>query len=141
MKVSFLENQDEDLALTIDQVPLQEVSTTKILGVHVSSDLKWSNHICEVRRKANSGLYLSKLLKHFNLPTDDLVTIYSGFVHPMVGYAAPLWHPGLTVHDSNLALERIQKRACRIIVGKDYTIYHEALAIFRLYMVDVSSFV
>ena len=89
MRVSFLKNQDEDHVLTIDQVPLQEISTTKILSVHVSSDLKWSNHICEVLKKANSRLYLLKLLKHFNLPTDDLVTIYSGFVRPTVEYAAP----------------------------------------------------
>ena len=53
MKVSFLKKQDEDHALTIDQVPLQEISTTKVLGVHVSSDLKWSNHIYEVLKKAN----------------------------------------------------------------------------------------
>ena len=132
MKVPFLKNQDEDHALTIDQVPLQEVSTTKILGVHVSSDLKWSKHICEVLKKANSRLYLLKLLKHFNLLTDDLVTIYSGFVRPTVEYAAPVWHPGLTLH-KNLALERIQlKRACRIIVGKDYTTCHEALELCDL---------
>ena len=73
-----------------------------------------------------------KLLKYyFNLPTDDLVTIHSVLVRPTVEYAAPLWQPGLTVHD-NLALERIQKRACRIIVGKDYTTYHEALELCNL---------
>ena len=51
MKVSFLKNQGEDYALTIDQVPLQEVSTTKILGVHVSSVLKWSNISVRCSRK------------------------------------------------------------------------------------------
>ena len=91
--LKFLKNQDEDHALAIDQVPLQGVSTAKILGVHVSSDLKWSNHICEVLKKANSRLYLLKLLKHFNLLTDDLVTIYSWFIRPTVEYAAPVWHP------------------------------------------------
>ena len=120
MKVSFLKKQDGNRALRMDQVPLREVSTTKILGVHVSFDLKWSNHIGEVFKKANSRLYLLKLLKHFNLPSDDLVTIYSRFVRPTVEYAAPVWHPGITVHE-DVVLERIQKRACRIIVGKDYT--------------------
>ena len=82
-------------------------------------------------KKANSRLYLLKLVKHFNLPTDDLVTIYSKFVRPTVEYAAPVWHPGLTVHE-NLALEQIQKRACRILVGKYYTTYHEALELCNL---------
>ena len=133
MKVSFLKKQDEDHALTVDQVPLQEVSTTKIPGRHVSSDLKLSNHIREVLKKANCRLYPLKLLKHFNLPTDDLVfvTICFGSVRPTVECAAPLWDPGLTVH-KDLALEWIQKRACSIIVGKDYTTCNEALELCNL---------
>ena len=92
---------------------------------------QWSNHICKVPKKANSRLHLLKLLKHLNLPTNDRVTIYSGFVRPTVEYAASVWHPGLNVYE-NLALERIQKMACRIIVGKDYTTYHEALELCNL---------
>ena len=91
-------------------------------------------HICEVLKKANSRLYLLKLLKYFNLPIDDLVIVYSGFVRPTVEYAAPVRDPGLTVHE-DLAFERIQKRACSIIVmifGKDYTTHHEALELFNL---------
>ena len=52
---------------------------------------KWSNHTCEVVKKVNSILYLLKLLKHFNLPTEDLVTIYSGFVRPTAEYPLPLY--------------------------------------------------
>ena len=131
MKVSFLQKDPLDRPLTIDNVPLQVVSTAKILGVHVSADLKWSNHVGEVLKKANARLYLLKLLKHFNLPTDDLVTIYSGFVRPKADYAAPVWHSGITVAES-AALERIQKRACRIIIGKNYTTYENALQLCNI---------
>ena len=31
-----------------------------------------------------------KLLKHFNLPRDDLVTVFSGFVRELAEYAAPV---------------------------------------------------
>ena len=82
-------------------------------------------------RKLNSRVYLLKLLKNFNLPTNDLVTIYSGFVRPTIGYAATVWHLGLTIHE-DLALERIQRRACKITVGKDYTTYYEALELCNL---------
>ena len=87
--------------------------------------------VTEVLKKANSRLYLLKLLKRFNLPIDDLVTIFSGFVRPIAEYAAPVWHSGLTV-DENTALERIQKRACRIILGKRYTTYDEARELCEL---------
>ena len=49
----------------------------------------------------------------------------------MAEYAAPVWHSGITARD-NLALERVQKRACRIIIGKDYTHYDEALELCNL---------
>ena len=126
MKVSFLQKDPLYQPLTIDNVPLQVVSSAKILGVHVNSDLKWSTQVREILKKANSRLYMLKLLKHFNLPTDDLVPIYSGFVRPTAEYAAPVWHSGITDADS-AALERIQKRACIIIIGKDYSTYQNAL--------------
>ena len=126
MKVSFLVNDHDDPPLTISNIPLQELQVAKILGVHISADLKWNVHVTEILKKANGRLYMLKLLKRFNLPHDDLVTIYTGFVRPLAEYAAPVWHSGLTVKDAN-ALERIQKRACKIIMGKHYISYKQAL--------------
>ena len=42
MKVSFLINEPTEQPLNIDNVPLQVVSSAKILGVHVNADLKWT---------------------------------------------------------------------------------------------------
>ena len=41
-------------------------------------------------------------------------------------YAVPAWHPGLSEHH-HYALERIQKRACRIMLGTKYGSYIDAL--------------
>lgn len=132
MNVSFLKNSHEERPLTIANVPLQVVESAKILGVQISSNLKWDIQVSEILKKANGRLYMLKLLKHFNLPRDDLVTIFSGFVRPLAEYAAPVWHPGLK-SDECAALERIQKRACKIIMGKQYTTYDEALGVCDLY--------
>ena len=126
MKVSFLLNNPQEPPLTISNIPLQEVQVAKILGVNISDDLRWSVHVAEILKKANGRLYMLKLLKRFNLPHDDLVTIFTGFVRPLAEYAAPVWHCGLTVNES-IALERIQKRACKIIMGRHYSSYDEAL--------------
>ena len=131
MKGSFLKNEADEQPLTISNVPLQVVESAKILGVHIASDLKWDTQVSEMLKKANGRLYMLKLLKHFNLPRDDLVTIFSGFVRPLAEYAAPVWHPGLK-SDESAALERIQKRACRIIMGRQYTTYVDALEICNL---------
>ena len=70
-------------------------------------------------------------LKRFGLSLDDLKTIYTGFIRPLVEYAVPAWHPGLTEHQHD-ALERVQKRACKIILGKKYTSYQDALVLCQL---------
>jgi hypothetical protein len=115
----------------ISNIPLETVHVAKVLGVQISSDLKWHTQVSEMLKKANGRLYMLKLLKRFNLPRDDLLTIFTGYVRPLAEYAAPVWHPGLTNNES-AALERIQKRAFKIIMGKDYTMYEEVLGLCEM---------
>ena len=88
--------------------------------------VSWMEEEQCVRYRAIGRLYMLKLLKRFNLPHDDLVTIFAGYGRPLAEYAALVWHCGLTVNEST-ALERIQKRACKIIMGRHYPSYDEAL--------------
>ena len=77
-------------------------------------------------KRANSRLYMLRKLKHFSLSVSDLLTIYTSFVRPVVEYAAPVWSSGIT-QSQRITVERIQKRACRIILGSGYHDYHSAL--------------
>ena len=131
MQVSFMKHSPVQQSPKIANVTLQTVEVAKILGVHIRSDLKWDSQIAEMLKKANGRLDLLKLLKRFKLPMDDLITIFSGFVRPLAEYAAPVWHPGLTAKES-AALERVQRRACKIILGNQYTQYDEALELCKL---------
>ena len=45
-------------ALTIGDTPLERVSAFKLLGVHISADLRWKIHIDYIISKAVSG-YIS----------------------------------------------------------------------------------
>jgi len=49
-----------------------------------------------------------------DVPTRHLLHFYTTVVRPVLEYACPVWHPGLTVAHSDL-LESVQKRAIRII--------------------------
>ena len=71
------------------------------------------------------------ILRRFGLPLDDLKTIYIGFIRPLVEYAVPVWHPGLTEIQHN-ALERVQKRALRIMLGSQYNSYSDAMSTCKL---------
>ena len=96
----------EPLSLCND--PLHETDSVKILVVHISSDLKWHIHVNDMLKRANSPLYMLKVLKKFDLTTADLITVYISYIRPVAEYAAPVWHPGL--HDEQSpSLEIIQK--------------------------------
>jgi len=70
-------------------------------------------------------------LRRFGVPVDDLVSVYMGYVRPICEYAAPVWHSKITAAQSD-QLERIQKRACRIILGSKYASYTQTLSRLNL---------
>ena len=71
-------------------------------------------------RKAQRKLFCLNILRRSKLSPKDIITIYCSKVRPIVEYAAPVWHSGLTREQSE-SLEDIQVRACRIALpGIDY---------------------
>ena len=74
----------------------------------------WSDHVDYIHRKTSKRLYFLTFLKRSGLSTRHLLTYYTSIIRPVVEYACPLWHNGLTLDQSNV-LESIQKRALRII--------------------------
>ena len=80
---------------------------------------------------ANRKLFVLCRLKKFGVKDPELVSIYTGYVRPVLEYAVPVWHSSLTASQSN-SLERVQKRASRIILGQRYIGYTEALHTLKL---------
>lgn len=107
------------------------VQTLKILGVIIQSDLKWNLHVNDLVKRCNRKLYMLRKLKKFNLPFKDLVTIYVGYIRPILEYCAPVFHSSLTVEQNN-NLEKIQRRVCKIILGPSYITYSNACQVCNL---------
>jgi len=99
----------------VDRVP-----TFKLFGVHVSNDLKWTEHVRAVTSKASSRLNFLKQLKRAGCAEGDLKYFYTSVVRPILEYiyACPMYHTGLTAAQFD-ALESVQKRAMRIIYSDD----------------------
>ncbi|KAI8492652.1 hypothetical protein Bbelb_296930 [Branchiostoma belcheri] len=131
MHVYFTKTPPPLPVLYIDGHALQEVSVAKLLGVMVQSDLKWNTHVNHITSQSSRRLFLLRHLKRFRLPVSDLVTVYVSYVRPLCEYACPVWSPGLT--STQIAqIENIQRRACRIILGKDYSRYSDACSLLGL---------
>ena len=94
--------------LTLSGTTVDRVDTFKLLGVHVSTDLKWTQHVNAISAKAVSRIYFLKQLKRAGAQMSDLVHFYTAICY------SPVWHSSLTVAQTE-TLESLQKRAFWII--------------------------
>ena len=135
MRVHFGKTMLQSLKLTINNQVLQQVEIVKVLGVFIQADLKWDKHIHEIVKKANIRMHMLRQLVPFNLPRCDLITIYTGYIRPLLEYAAPVWHSALTRAQTN-HIEKVQKRVLRLILGSQYQSYEVALNVTQLETLD-----
>ena len=127
--VSFLKHTSQKDPLTVNNEPLQTVRTTKLLGVHLTSDLKWSAHIDYICAKASKRLYALRTLRRSGVPSRDLCSVFCYFIRPILEYACPVWHSSLTLKLSD-EIEAIQRHAVKIILP--HLTYDEGLSALNL---------
>ena len=60
-----LSNLTESPTIKINQVPVEQVSTTKSLGVHIDQNLNWDFHIKEISKNIASGISAIKHIRNF----------------------------------------------------------------------------
>ena len=75
-------------------------------------------------------IILQKLYS-FNVPIEDLVTIYKLYVRSLVEQNVAVWNSSITVEECE-DLERVQKVAIKIILKNRYTGYEDSLRILGL---------
>lgn len=95
------------------QIPI--VDSTKLLGIVIDSNCKWTEHIKETVSKLNKVCYaLRTLSRVFNTPT--LKTVYYANFYSIMKYGIEVWGGSHDLHKVFL----IQKRVTRIIFKKKY---------------------
>ena len=118
----------EDFAtrLSVNNVKLDRVNASKILGVWIEDNLSWSRNCKEICIKAYSRLQMLTKLKYVGVQTEDLLEIYLLYIRSIAEYCSVAFHSSITIEDSE-KLERIQKTCLRVILGDMYIDYHSAL--------------
>ena len=117
MIASYTESSEISETTKLNDTILQDVKSNPYLGLNISSDLKWSNHVNSVCKKASSTLgFIKRNLKHCPETTRHMA--YVSLVRSVLEYGATIWDPYLQC-DIN-RLEKVQRRAARFITG-DYT--------------------
>lgn len=93
---------------------VSKVHSYKYLGVHLTSNLSWSNHINAITNEANRSLgYFLRNLKA--APSSVKHQAFTTLVRPKLEYCSSVWDP----HYLNLVslLESVQNRAARFIAN------------------------
>ena len=60
-----LSNLPENPSIKINQIPVEQVSTTKSLGVYIDQNLNWEFQIKEISKKIASGVSAIKRIRDF----------------------------------------------------------------------------
>ena len=103
---------------------IETVKRVNILGVNISSDLKWNVHVSELVRKASTRLYFLRQLKKSHVAKRELLLLYITYIrttfialhssHYILEYGSPLFHRDLPSCLQYEDLERLQKLAMKI---------------------------
>lgn len=130
LRISFSRTPTEREDVTINGNIVSPVESVKILGVVLQNDLKWNSHVSESVKKAAKRLYFLSQLKRASVGTAELVKFYTACIRSVLLYACQVFHYSLPDYLST-AMERIQKRALRIIYSYELP-YEEALSLSGL---------
>ena len=117
--------------LNINGTKIDQVHAAKVVGVWLTSDLKWERNTRELKKKAYSRISMLTKLKYVGVNTDDLIEIYILYIRSVLEYCAVVWHSSLTVELAR-SLEMVQKTCLRVILGIDYDGYADALEMCNL---------
>jgi hypothetical protein len=91
---------------------LQSVDSAKYLGVDISHDLSWDEHINKTAKKANQTLgFLRRNLKVRSEPLR--ASAYKALVRPKLEYGSEVWSPHTQIQIDKI--EAVQRRSARWI--------------------------
>ena len=85
----------------INNTKLDQVHETKILGVWLSSNLKWNKNTKELTKKAYARMSMLTKLKYVGTSREDLIETFVLFIRSALEYCSVLWHSSITIEQVN----------------------------------------
>ena len=126
MIFNFSKNHQFQIRLNENKENIDVVDKFKLLGTIITNDLKWNKNTEYLTKKAWKCMQLLNNAAKFTSQKNDLKSIYTTFIRPVLEQSSPVWSSSLTEENST-DIERVQKTAIKIIMGKKYNCYKSAL--------------
>ena len=107
---------------TLHGQQLEHITAARQLGVSITSDMKWNQHISNICKKANNTM--SFLKRNLNIRNANIKKkAYKSLVRPTQEYPCTTWDPYLK--EDKKRIEMVQRRAARYVVNR----YHNTSSV------------
>ncbi|KAL7631154.1 UNVERIFIED_CONTAM: hypothetical protein RMT77_018543 [Armadillidium vulgare] len=132
-KVLHVGNSNKGFNYEMNGEWLETVDHEKDLGVIISSNLKVGDQCLEARNRANKMLGI--INRNVVYKSKEVISkLYNSYVRPALEYCAQVWAPHLR-KDIDM-LEKVQRRATRMIAGFENKSYEERLKELGMFSVE-----
>ena len=134
----FNTSKTTDLVLNfvLDGIKIEQISDVRLLGIQISNDMKWKKNTLNIVKKASQRLWILRRLKNLGADTNSLKDVYVKQIRSILEFGVPAWQGGLTLIEKT-DIERVQKCAAHIMLGKTYSSYEAALKVLGLEKLEV----
>ena len=109
--------------LKINNIEINRVTQFNFLGLILSSNLKWHQHINHISIKISRVIGIMYRLKDI-YPQDTLLMIYNTLIFPHFNYCLLAWGSKIVAGHK---IHIFQKKALRIITDNDYLAHTEPI--------------
>ena len=105
------------------------IPETKLVGVILSSDLRWFKNTQYICQKAREKIWILRRMVKMDLDLETMFDVYTKEVRSVLELAVPVWHSGITKQQA-ADIERIKKISFKILLGEGYRSYKASCALF-----------
>ena len=97
----------------ISNTIIDEVRSTKLLGVNVDNTLSRGMQVAQVKKCTSYRLFLLRKNRKY-LPLETRIKFYDYYVKPLIEYCSSVW--GICSKENQIKIIKIQKKAARLIL-------------------------
>ena len=110
-----IRNSFSNQEFKINNVVILIVDSSKLLGVMINNNVKWTQHVDVIIKKASKKIYMLIKLRQYGFTVTELVSVYRTYIRSQIEYAIPTWGFSLIQADAN-RIRKIEMRCLSIIL-------------------------
>ena len=135
LSVTLQRNTSINFTYNLSGVPIQQVSSEKDLGIHMTNNLCWTKHCNYLLSKASRNLGLLRRTCYFVKNSRQRRSLYIAMVRSQFEHCSSLWSScSPTILDK---FESLQKKCLKWILNEEYCSYHGDTYFFKCKQLDL----